>query len=583
MTDQQCGLCLSCGAPFLPEIDQVDFFNRQANLSVLFLNTEFQENRDIRRMYDIPKLCSKRQASHMIHESYHETALDYMCNRHDNDNDVGPPAGAAGPLPANMRIPRVNNAPFLYYHTASDKKGAQAATWIRPPRNERIPMSTLITHLRNASHSANARDVPQNLKQTYDMCHACNALMTQKSHWRFLLGVRGAGRKNQRGRVIRTADVITQYKVTPGNRPIERGYGYWRIHRNPQPTQSPGLVKSDSDAPCIAYYLHMCLPYRDAAGDGFHGFNPPMLRTARALFLQLCWLVMEIACLATLLNEGTVTKRGGKRSHGMHQHKGVLDVYVSYFFWRLVQFEYGANVHRYGMDFIQWHQKYFTDARNCPALAIDQLTTIGRQMSGNTDRPARVLVITICQRLVRFYENELMPLVLHVTGHDDAHGVPREIGSYFLGLPVMAALQDRSREVRELLYFALYTLNPTRLQAVKNDFQSAVGKFGINALLFRLIDLCQGYPPEFYNQLLSFRSSWQWREIERVRLANKGLEAKEAYRLYFLCTLLFPPTQDLPKELEEELLFQNREYCSPWTSVIPLENVGAFRYQAIDV
>ena len=123
-----------------------------------------------------------------------------------------------------------------------------------------------------------------------------------------------------------------------------------------------------------------------------------------------------------------------------------------------------------------------------------------------------------------------------------------------------------------------------RAQATRNDFQSAVGKFGINALLFRLIDLCQGYPAAFLSQLKDFRSSWLWREIERVRLAHPGYEIKSAFRLYYLCSLLNPPNDDgtFLKEVEDQV-FAIREYCSPWTSVMSLEAIGAFRYQAIDV
>jgi hypothetical protein len=274
--------------------------------------------------------------------------------------------------------------------------------------------------------------------------------MTQKAHWRYLIGVRGAGGKNQRGRIIPVPNAFTQLKVTPGGRPLERAYGGWHIHNNPVPRLAPGLVKTDSDAPSIAYYLHLCLPFRHAAGhDGFNAFTPALRQTGRMLFLQLCWLIMEIACLATLLNEGTVTKRGDKRSHGLHQHKGVLDVYVSYFFWRVMQFEFALAVNgTYGLDFIQWHQKYFADARNCPALDIERLTTIGRQMYGSTDIPARSLVARICNNLCTFYQGDIRFLVMHACGRA---GVPREVGQYFMHPRLITALQDRSAEVRPRL------------------------------------------------------------------------------------------------------------------------------------
>ena len=98
------------------------------------------------------------------------------------------------------------------------------------------------------------------------------------------------------------------------------------------------------------------------------------------------------------------------------------------------------------------------------------------------------------------------------------------------------------------------------------------------------MDLCKGYPREFLSQLKDFRSSWQWREVERVRVANPGCDARAAFRLYLLCSLLFPPNDDSPllKELED-VMFENREYCSPWTSVMSLSAIGAFRYQTVDL
>lgn len=451
MSDQQCGLCLSCGAPFLPEIDQVDFFNREGNLSVLFLNTQFKQNPDIQRMYDFPKLCSQRQASHMIHEAYHQTALDYMCNRHTNDSDVGiNPLAPAVVLPAAFQIPRVANAPFLYYHVASTRAGPQAATWVRPTAINRINFADLMTWLARASRTVTARPVAQSLKQVYDICQGCNALMTQKSHFRFILGLRGAGGKNSRG-IVLPGPVLQQYNVTPHGAPLERGYGRWRIANNPNMTHSPLLAKSDSEAPCIAYYLHMCLPFQAAQNnDPFAAVSQPLRNSGRALYLQLCWIMLEIACLATLLQEGTVTKgRNVKKSHGMHQHRGVLDLYVSYFFWKMIQFEFGLLVNRVGMNFVQWHQKYYCDAKNCPGL-LDRPAAagiIGRLMFAHSDVGGRALLRQICRRLVDFYQVELAPLVVHVCGQVYPAPPGPTVHQYFLPVRVAAVLGDRSLEV----------------------------------------------------------------------------------------------------------------------------------------
>jgi hypothetical protein len=455
MGDNQCGLCLSCGAPFMPDLSQTEFFNRDANLSILFLNTQFARNPDIMRSFEVPKLCSERQASHMIHRSYHHTALDYMCNRLRGDRDVGNPAA----MLARYRIQDTPNNAFLYYHTATGNAGPRAACWPRPPQDQRLNMRPLLRAIQRASMQPEALPIPQSLAQTYDMCAGCNALMTQKSHMRFLLGVRGAGLKNQRGRILQQPGVIQQFDMTAGRngQALDRAYGRWRVHQHPHPITSPNLVKADSDAPAIAYYLHLCLPFRDAVGaDGFRGIRANMRDTARAHYLQQCWLILEIACLATLLEENTVTKPHSRKSHGMHQHLGALDVYVSYFFWRMIQFRYAVIVNRRGMSFIEWHQKFYCDARNCRYDLLsehDRRTTTGQLVYAQTDVPARTLVQTIGRRLVNYYRNDLTMLFRHIIG--DQY-VSRHVKDYFVPVAALRALRDRSIQVIASGLFLLF-------------------------------------------------------------------------------------------------------------------------------
>jgi len=429
MGDNQCGLCLSCGAPFMPELDQTEFFNRDANLSILFLNTQFRQNPDIMRSYDVPKLCSRREASHMIHRSYHHTALDYMCNGHRNDSNVGVPAQL---VPGFVVPNNVPNQALLYFHTATGNSGARSATWTRPPVNLRIDMRPLLNAIRRASAFPAAQPIPQSLTQVYDMCAGCNALMTQKSHMRFLLGVRNAGAKNNRGRIL-PPGCLTQRHMDGANALLPQAYGRWRVAQNPRATQHPSLQKTDSDTPAIAYYLHMCLPFRVGPNtDGFHAIPVRLRAAAREHYLVQCWLVLEIACLATLLRENTLTKPRSRKSHGMHQHLGALDVYVSYFLWRMVQFRYATAVERRGIGFIQWHQKFFCDARNCPFGLLregDRLTTTGQLMFGETDMPSKALVQRICRTLVRYYKRDLVALFRHVVGSVD---VDRQVFAVFV-------------------------------------------------------------------------------------------------------------------------------------------------------
>lgn len=454
MGDSQCGLCLSCGGPFLPEVDDIDFFNRQGNLSILFLNTEFKNSADIRRLYDKAQLVGKRHQAHMFHQSHHATAVNYMCNMHRDDGDVG-----HGVVPArNAPVPNQVNAPLLYFHSPTSKgdKGGEAAFWTRPARADRLDMSSLLKVIVSASREPTAMVVEQNLELTHLTCDKCNIIMTQLADFRFLLGYNAAGSKNTRGRIIRGTP-IRQYKMR-ATTPLPDAFGNWEFLAPPaNVVQRPTFTDTDSEAPYVAYYLHMCLPFREdgVAHDVFHRrIRVPALRaSARTLYVEQCWLILEIACLALAVEEGKVATGTGKLSFGMHQHLGALDLYVSFFVWRLIQFQYGQRLSAV-MDFVQWHQKFYCDALDCKALfrLNQRQDVLARSVYGTTDQSARTLVETICVGLIRLYKWKLNPLVRLVARLD---GVPPEVKDYFVPWDTLRALKLRSVQVRALSFFVV--------------------------------------------------------------------------------------------------------------------------------
>jgi hypothetical protein len=193
------------------------------------------------------------------------------------------------------------------------------------------------------------------------------------------------------------------------------------------------------------------------------------------------------------------------------------------------------------------------------------------------------LLEEICGTLVAFYRTDFRKLgqLIHIQGD-----IPPEVRSYFVSARVARLLGERSMQVRGTRACPSNTVliaDGLFLQVTRNDFQSALDRFGINAMLCRLMDLCEGYPAAFMRQLEDFRTSWQWREIERIRLGHPGYTAKAAYRLYFLCNMLDAPYDDDGGDLDIFEIVDKTSFCSPWVSVMPLDAVGAFRYQAIDV
>jgi hypothetical protein len=122
---------------------------------------------------------------------------------------------------------------------------------------------------------------------------------------------------------------------------------------------------------------------------------------------------------------------------------------VSYFVFRLMQFEHGLLVRRAGLDFVQWHQKYYWDALNCKGLFPVELATslLGARVYSSVAQPSRDLLEDICGGLMNLYTTDLQPLIMFVT--DQRAGLPLEVTAYFLPLPAMRELKARSgRQVR---------------------------------------------------------------------------------------------------------------------------------------
>ena len=448
----QCGLCLSCGVPFMPSSDDTDLYRHTGNLSILFLNVEFKNNHQIQLQYQTPKFTSDKQESHVFHDSHHSTALNHMCNHHTGDSNLSWPAAAAN----GTVFPDTPNGPIPYYRSPGSKKGRQphGAVWNAPPEADRLDFSPLLDHTISAAQKSTARAFEQNLSQTFSICRGCNAIMTQRNDMEYHLGL-GNMRSENSDPLIKTYTPapIMQNKATDHNKDPKNGYGVWTRARGAG-ALSPSGKKEDDLTPAVAYYLHLCLPFIDGTHanpfDQITGLaQDEMRRSARTLYLELSWVILEIACVATLKERGRLYKPLGERSHGPHQHAGVLDFYVSYFVFRMLQFEYGEDVYREGLDFVQWHQKYYTDATNCKELfkngagvARDKL--LASLVYSNTNKPSRELLVDICTGLMTLYTETLKPLIEFTRGRQAQASLPIGVKQYFLPLPAMRELRRRS-------------------------------------------------------------------------------------------------------------------------------------------
>lgn len=550
----QCGLCLSCGAPFLPGTGDVKLFGRRANLSVLYLEDRCNNNENLRRSFNEPKFSGQRHASHMFHSSHHAQALRYMARHHVGDD--GPPVPVAGVV-----IPGMNGA-FPFYKSESKHAAPRLASWVRPPAADRVDLSPLLNHILSANDNGRDALFSDDMGVMYCICQPCNSLMTQLSYMRYIVGFASTAAKNPHGCIIDdTFHGIQCFPAEPGNvTSLDAAYGTWRRSRRGATENYPTRTGvEDPAAPHIAYYLHLCLPFTAAAGNDVFGGMGGSIVAARTTYTQLSWLVLIIACIATQVEKGTTY--GDRRvSHGQHQLYGVLDVYVSFFFWRLMTFDYGADLRRHGLDFVQWHQKFFWDAMHLPGIGARDHTVVGFAAYSTVDINSRALVQDVCERLMGLYTGQLLPLVKHVTGNAPAPP---------------AAPSDADVFVRRF-FVSLETLRRLKRLAAtsvhEDDFDSSLSVFGIHAMLARVYRLCS---EDLRPMLASFRRAWALLEIDRVRSKTPGLTMRSASVLVALCRLLDPPT-DLPRDKAGANAVLYGPRCSAWTAVLALRELGGF-------
>lgn len=507
---EQCGLCLSCGAPFLPDGEELESFVQRGNQSILYLNARFKGDLGMRGLFTSPKYTNKMDLSHVFHGG-HRRALLHMWDHHTGTAPVATAGGAV--------VPAMNGA-MPFHPNSSDRGDPSVATWNTPILTRRLAFDALKQGL--AGLDGGRRPIDRTFgfdaEQTYAICKDCNVIMTQEAKFNQILGIRAVDRA---GLVPRGC--IQVHKAITNGAGIENAYGAWVVGAPGRAVPKPD--QHDPMAPCVAYYLHLCLP---APSEG---------AAMRRLYLELCWLALQIACV-------TLTLSDGKRlSHGWAHHKGVLDFYTSYFCYRLLCFQYHG---RRLPPFVQWHQKYFGDAIHCRALFPDGKTLLGARAGEGATGHGAELLERVAANVMGLYTGPLVPLARFLVGED---GVPTGVDNFFV----------RPARLAQLI----------RSGVGIGNFDEALAAYGINALLSRSIRLCEGYPAPVVDLLKSLRAAWREREIRAIQLRSKSLSLHTCRLVYLVCMSLARPTS-LPSRAPAAK-------CSVWCAVLPLRKLGAFR------
>lgn len=568
----QCGLCLSCGAPFLPNISELSFYGRRGNLSVLYINEAFKRSAVLQRMYQKPVFCGPVHRAHIFHKSHHE-ALDYMCKHHTRDNHPTWPGGRSAV--------QAHDGPMPYKRS---KTVAELCVWAKPPAGHRLDFGPLLEFMRAPGRPAAYEGT--NWEKRYLTCMPCNALMTGLSYTRFLVGFDSAALKNTLGPLIPLDEQpLTARKARAGNYTFDSASGHWTVVAGAADMRMPERVnKKDPLAPHVAYALHLCMPFEDGAAA-----DPFPTPAARRVYLELSWLILQVAHLLRLIECGKLNDED--ESHGIQQHYGALDMYVSFFLWHLMRFEFGKRCML--PDFVQWHQKYFWEAIRMPAFDGRGFPTVGIAACPTVgDADSRGIFERICAALMRLYQEELRPLILVVARQACPAGVGAgnmqaeyDLASrYFVNRGALHALLRRGAmlvslgctpvRARVCLWFCTLTaiIFLMMRQGNEHDFEAALETFGVTALMSRSIQLS----PEVMRPMLKdFCRNWQRLEIDRIRTKGDGLSMTSAYTLYTMCNLLDPP-DEIPDDKAVAAGVLAGPVCSPWVAALSLAYLGAF-------
>ena len=460
MGENQCGLCLSCAAPFAFHSQDVSFYDRPGNLSILYLNEKCRHHPALMERFIDPKFVDVKEKSHIFHESHHGAAIHYMTHHHTGDA-----APAAGVGVGKQRLV-AQNGPMPYFTTARTHSGPKVATWIRPAEGQRVDLAPLLKFL--VEHRGGRRRLMvQNLDQTFFICKACNSLMTNEAMVEFLVGSGRSGRKNAQVPLIHVGDTpIFVRNADPMNvLNLTKAFGSWFYTPNEDPTLLPVLTGEDPIAPCVGYYLHCCLPFMaaGAASPFAPGGSQDVAKAVRLQYVELSWLILMITCTLTLIEQGK--PYGDRPTPGMQQHYGVLDVYVSYFVWRLMKYEFGDSNSR-SPDFVQWHQKYFWDAMRMPVFnGRRSQSGLGAEILPNSQVAAQELFALVCTELMELYEVKLRPLVMFVAKQAfPAARTPDEDFTlrYFVPPNALTALIRMRNTVRSCVCIGFITAHLTR-------------------------------------------------------------------------------------------------------------------------
>ena len=475
MNHNNCfNLCLSCGTPFLPDVNDVLGTHNVATLSMLYFERAVRKKPEMRDKYisktSTPHFCTEKQNGHIIHKSYHEPAVRFVVREHPN-NDI------VKQMKFDIRPTSVKNAKTMY------------AKWNRRPtasQKQRIVLGELSKYMEEGYMKAQSTDIDDlDLSETVPVCHDCNSVMTMKSRFAYLL--------SQDENPLVPLHAITVSESDTFNRPSTLDVLL---------KTDVGTRETDFLTPLLAYYMHLCFPE-----DSVIRANE--INSRRKVFFQthavLAWTVLQITCLVREYRYGSLDDKDGKFRTAPKTLFGLVELYAAYYGYVLSKFLYdhfSANI-----DFKKWHQMYIWDIPGSPIYEkMGTRSIFDDVMPAQNIIDPKLQVQDIAQRLLVCYRIHMEPLAVMISRYDRGFHAAADmdlIRAHFVSLddiPQIIMLQQKADPV--------------------NNVDEQIRQVGIRCIWIRVLYIhykLQSTPAALLDIMTDFINRFVTLEVERLQ------------------------------------------------------------------
>lgn len=322
MNEKQFGLCLCCGAPWLPSLENMVQKDCKGSMALLYFEYETRNCKELQELMTSnkqPHFCQSPHKAHIIHQSHHVHAVKSVIEKMCSNN-------------------KIKNFECVMNPTGKKPQKYQAS-WDKGVR--RIDLNVLYEFIMHDIRFPVTPETPEMSHQynlTVDTCVDCNMCMTMRFWYRYHLYTNISTNPD---RLIPTNAVSISIST---NSRVKKTY-----------PQDEFRSEEDYFTAYLAYYLQACLPSR--LTKPANKMSPKVFTLAKQVYIKLCWIVLQTTCLICEYKRGA--ENSGKLNQNPKSILGAIELYLSYFGWVIACFQDCQMQNM--LSFSTWHQFYFWD------------------------------------------------------------------------------------------------------------------------------------------------------------------------------------------------------------------------------